>query len=71
MGLHHQRNWRQGKIMASVFWDSGGVIHVDFLPHGVTINAQYYINLLHNDVQQAILKKKKTWETVKNNNLTA
>jgi hypothetical protein len=30
-----------GKIMASMFWDSEGVIHVDFLPHGVTINGQY------------------------------
>jgi hypothetical protein len=29
-----------GKIMASAFWDSG-VIHVDFLPHGITITAQY------------------------------
>jgi hypothetical protein len=28
--------------MASVFWDSEGIIHVDFLSHG----AQYYINLL-------------------------
>lgn len=36
------------------FWDSEGVIHVDFLPHNVTINIQYYINLLHNDVHQAI-----------------
>jgi hypothetical protein len=43
--------------MASVFWNSKGVIHVDFLPHGVTINAQYYSNLLHNDVHQAIYNK--------------
>jgi hypothetical protein len=34
------------------------VIHVDFLPHSVTINAQYHSNLLHIDVHQAILKKK-------------
>jgi hypothetical protein len=26
-----------GKIMASVFWDSEGVICVYFLPHGVTV----------------------------------
>jgi hypothetical protein len=30
-----------GKIMVSVFWDSEAVIRVDFLPYGVTINAQY------------------------------
>jgi hypothetical protein len=34
-------------VMASVFWDSG-VIHVNFLPHGVTTKAQYYSNLLRN-----------------------
>jgi hypothetical protein len=28
-----------GKIKASVFWESKGVIRVDFLPCGVTINA--------------------------------
>jgi hypothetical protein len=44
--------------MASMFWDSEGVIHVDFLPHGVTVNAQYCCNLLHNDVHQAIQKKR-------------
>jgi hypothetical protein len=38
--------------MAVVFWDSGGVIDVDCLPRGVTINAQYHHNLLHSDVHQ-------------------
>jgi hypothetical protein len=45
-----------GKIMASVFWDSG-VIHVYFLPCGTKINAQYYGNLLRNDAHQEIGKK--------------
>jgi hypothetical protein len=43
--------------MASVFWDSE-VIHVNFLPHGITINAQYYNNLLCNDVHQVTWKKR-------------
>jgi histone-lysine N-methyltransferase SETMAR len=47
-----------GKIMASVVWNSEGVIHIDFLPHGVTINAQYYSNFHCNDVHQAIQKKR-------------
>jgi hypothetical protein len=47
-----------GKIMASVFWDSEGVIYVDFLPHGVKINAQYYSNLFCNDVHQVNQKKR-------------
>jgi hypothetical protein len=40
-----------------VFWNSKGGIHVDFLPHGVTINAQYYSNVLHSDVHHVIQKK--------------
>jgi hypothetical protein len=28
-----------GKIMASVLWDSEGMIHVDFLTHGVTMHS--------------------------------
>jgi hypothetical protein len=46
-----------GKIMSSVSDDSEGVIRVGFLPHHVTINAQYYSNLLRDDVHQAIREK--------------
>ena len=35
-----------GKIMATVFWDSQGVILVDFLPKGETINSEVYIETL-------------------------
>lgn len=35
-----------GKVMLSVFWDSEGVLLVDFLKKGNTINAKYYSNLL-------------------------
>jgi hypothetical protein len=41
-----------GSIIASMFWDSEGVIHIDFIPHDVTINEQCHSNLL-----QAIRKK--------------
>jgi hypothetical protein len=44
--------------MGSEFWDSKEVIHVDSLLHDVTINTQYYINLLCNDVHQAIWDKR-------------
>jgi hypothetical protein len=42
--------------MASVFQVSEGMINVNFLPHGVTVNAQYYSNLLPN-VRQAIQRR--------------
>ena len=35
-----------GKIMATVFWDAQGVILIDFLPRGETINSEAYIETL-------------------------
>ena len=32
----------QRKIMVSVFWDSHGVLQVDFMQRGITINAETY-----------------------------
>jgi len=41
--------------MASVFWDKGGIIQVDFLPHGATINSEYYCCVL-SDVHMHLQK---------------
>ena len=46
-----------GKVMASVFWDKCGVIHVDFLPRGATINSEYYHCVL-SDVHMRQQKKR-------------
>jgi len=35
-----------GKVMASVFWDARGIIFIDYLQKGRTINGEYYANLL-------------------------
>src|SRR5436190_12976832 len=35
-----------GKVMASVFWDARGIIFIDYLQKGKTINGEYYANLL-------------------------
>ena len=35
-----------GKVMASVFWDTHGVIFIDYLEKGKSINSDYYIDLL-------------------------
>ncbi|KAF7271269.1 hypothetical protein GWI33_015838 [Rhynchophorus ferrugineus] len=35
-----------GKVMASVFWDAQGIIFIDYLEKGRTINSDYYIALL-------------------------
>ena len=35
-----------GKIMASVFWDSDGILMIDYLAKGKTINGIYYADLI-------------------------
>lgn len=36
-----------GKVMVTVFWDSHGVILIDYLQKGKTITGAYYASLLH------------------------
>ena len=31
-----------GKFLASIFWDQDGILLIDYLPKGQTINAEYY-----------------------------
>jgi len=35
-----------GKVLASIFWDQDGILLIDHLPKGQTINAEYYSSLL-------------------------
>ncbi|XP_014487341.1 PREDICTED: histone-lysine N-methyltransferase SETMAR-like [Dinoponera quadriceps] len=35
-----------GKVMATVFWDSQGVIYIDYLEKGKTVTGLYYAELL-------------------------
>jgi hypothetical protein len=35
-----------GKILASIFWDQDGILFIDYLPKGQTINTEYYSSLL-------------------------
>jgi hypothetical protein len=50
-----------GRIMASVFWDSKGIIYsyVDLLTGQKAINAQYYSTLLTEKVKPAIRSKRR------------
>jgi hypothetical protein len=40
------RNNRNGKIMATIYWNWKGVLLVDFTPHGTTINTAAYCETL-------------------------
>lgn len=46
------------KVMASVFWDSGGVLMVDYLPKGQTITGNYYAEELRR-LREAIKEKRR------------
>jgi len=46
-----------GKVLAFIYWDQDGILLIEYLPNGQTINAQYYSSLL---VQlKDILKEKR------------
>ena len=49
--------------MATIFWDSKGVLYVDFLTERRTINAEYYSALLESPVKTAIRNKRKRAQT--------
>ena len=44
--------------MASIFWDAKGVLLIDYLEKGKTINSEYYCNLL--DQLDKNIREKKT-----------
>ena len=44
-----------GKVIASVFWDAHGILFIDYLEKGKTINSDYYMVLL--DRLSAEIKK--------------
>lgn len=44
--------------MVTVFWDCDGIILIDYLPQGATINAQYYSDLLKGPVVKALQEKR-------------
>ena len=35
-----------GNVLASIFWDVQGILFIDYLEKGRTINSEYYIALL-------------------------
>lgn len=60
---HHQKKKKfeaivpADKVMASVFCNRCGIIHVDFLHRHVTINSDYYCHVL-SDVQTRLSVEK-------------
>ena len=46
-----------GKVIASVFWDAKGIVFIEYLQKGETINGEYYAKLLK-ELRQAIKSKR-------------
>ena len=49
-------DFRQQKVMLSIFWNSAGVVHFELIPNGETIKAVNYFEQL-NRVQQNLIRK--------------
>jgi len=47
-----------GKVMASVFWDSEGVLMIDYLERGKTVTSVYYAELIRK-LRSAIKEKRR------------
>lgn len=47
-----------GKVMASIFWDSEGILLIDYLERGTTITGQYYAALIPK-LRNAIKEKRR------------
>jgi len=37
-----------GKVLGTCFWDSDGIILIDYIPRGQALRGEYYIRLLEN-----------------------
>ena len=46
------------KVLATIFWEADGIIFIDYLQKGKTINGVYYANLIHR-LRQELLKKRR------------
>ena len=42
--------------MITAFWDCEGIIFIDYLPKGTTINAEYYSNLLTGPLRETLAR---------------
>jgi hypothetical protein len=37
----------EGKVMLEMFFDSSGIVHMEFIPEGTTVNKHHYKEILH------------------------
>ena len=54
----HLRNFVPSKVMATVFWNSKGIILIDYKPAGTSITGEYYVNVIE-QLRVAIKEKRR------------
>ena len=64
----HQDSRKQGcsnkiKVMLIVFFDVHGIVHLEFLPQGQTINQNVYKDILRRLMRSVREKRRELWET--------
>lgn len=47
----------KGKVMLEVFFDCSGIVHMEFIPDGVTVNKEKYVHILRR-LRQSIRRKR-------------
>jgi hypothetical protein len=50
-----RQNRSQGKVLLKLFFDSSGIVHMDFIPDGATVNKHHYNEILrhlHNSIRR-------------------
>ncbi|CAF3250088.1 unnamed protein product [Rotaria socialis] len=53
-----RRQRSAGKLMMIIFWDKYGILLIDYLPHGTTVNGSYYASTIER-LRSAILEKRR------------
>lgn len=48
-----------GQVMATVFWDCDGIIFIDYLKKGETINSAYFCSLLRDGLRTALKNRRR------------
>ncbi|GBP88692.1 hypothetical protein EVAR_79074_1 [Eumeta japonica] len=52
------KKFKVQKSASTIFWDNEGVLLIDYLPKGTTMNGQYYANLLA-QAREAVVQKRR------------
>ena len=59
------------KVLLIVFFDSNGMVHHEFLPHGRAVNKEYYLKVMRRLIEAIRRKRTELWWILHHDNATA